>query len=136
MGKEKKEFFILKDGQLMFYVSSEGEVSAEVLQNRMLSAGYLSAILQIVENSSSGNVISSIEMGNKHVFLEKGTFLPIVFVYVIHTKKIREKRESKRMDKAIENFEELFKLEDVTKWNGNMRSFDKCKSSVTDILSF
>ncbi len=136
MGSDKKEFFILKDGQMMFYLSSEGQVSDKDLQKRLLTGSYLTAILQIVENSSSGTIISSMELGNKHIFLRKGQFVPVIFVYVIHTKKVRERRENKRIDKTVSKFESLYRKDQIEQWNGNIQAFKEFKEVAEDELDF
>ncbi len=134
MAKEKKEFLALKDGQIMYYYSTEGAMDDKVMQNRLLTAGYLTAIINIVENSSRGNIISSMEMGNKHIFLQKGHFLPIIFVFVIHTSKVKEKREQKKFDATVGQFEEMFTIESVKTWNGSVRAFEKFNSLVKDLF--
>ena len=109
-----------KGGQLLFFYSNLQGKTTEDDQNRLLTASYLTGVLQFAK-AASGNLISSFEMGKSDIFLKKGNMIELFYVLIAEKKvKMNEKKADKILTLIVEEFENCFTPEDISNWDGDL----------------
>ncbi len=119
------ELFILNQaGEIIFFFSNQGESSKREEQTRFLTASYLTSILKFAK-ATSGNIISTFEMGKININLRLGISLSLIFVMLLDKRiRVSEKQIDKILGDLITEFEKSYNQEQLAKWNGNLEAFD------------
>ncbi|RLI61177.1 MAG: hypothetical protein DRO88_13365 [Promethearchaeia archaeon] len=121
LAKLKQELYIMdKGGQMLFYYSNIQGNSLDDEQNKLLTASYLTGVLQFAK-AASGNLISSFEMGKSNIFLKKGNRIELFYVYIADKKvKLNEKKADKTLSVIVEEFEKCYTPDDIASWDGDL----------------
>ena len=118
---------------MLFYFSNAKVKSADEEQSKLLTASYLTGVLQFAK-AASGNLISSFEMGKANIFLKKGSILEIFFVLIAEKKvKMNEKKADKILTTIVEEFEQCYTPDDISKWDGDL---DFCIDFTPNVRKF
>ncbi len=121
MAKPKQELYILdKGGQMLFYFSNSKDKPDDEDQSKLLTASYLTGVLQFAK-AASGNLISSFEMGKSNIFLKKGILIELFYVLIAEKKvKMNEKKADKILDTIVEEFEHCYTPDVISSWDGDL----------------
>ena len=135
MAKPKQELYIMdKGGQMIFYFSNAKEKLDDEDQNKLLTASYLTGVLQFAK-AASGNLISSFEMGKSDIFLKKGVIIELFYVLIAEKKvKINEKKADKILTTIVEEFEHCYTPDEISNWNGDLDACIDFTPNVKKIL--
>lgn len=135
MAKPKQELYIMdKGGQMLFYFSNLQGKSGEDDQNKLLTASYLTGVLQFAK-AASGNLISSFEMGKSDIFLKKGAKIELYYVLIAEKKvKMKEKKADKILAIIVEEFENCYTPDDISNWDGDLDACIDFTPTVKKIL--
>ena len=135
MARPKQELYIMdKGGQMIFYFSNAKEKLAEDEHNKLLTASYLTGVLQFAK-AASGNLISSFEMGKSNIFLKKGTIIELFYVLIAEKKvKMNEKKADKILNAIVEEFEHCYTPDEISNWNGDLDACIEFTPNVKKIL--
>ena len=135
MAKNKRqELYILdKGGQMVFYFNPTLDSDDED-NSQLLTASYLTGILQFAK-ASSGNLISSFELGKIKIMLKVGIKLPLYYVYIVAKEiRLKEKKTDQILSQIITEFEDLVTSEELESWTGDLTAFDNFIPNVKKIL--
>lgn len=111
-------------GEIIFFYSNQKESSKREEQARFLTASYLTSILKFAK-ATSGNIISTFEMGKINIDLRLGISLPLIFVMLVDKRiRMNEKQIEKILTELITEFEKLHNQEQLACWNGNLETFN------------
>lgn len=135
MAKAKQELYILdRGGQMVFYYSNlQGKVDEDD-QNKLLTASYLTGVLQFAK-AASGNLISSFEMGKSDIFLKKGEIIELFYVIIAEKKvKLNEKKAEKILTSIVEEFEHCYTPDDIENWDGDLDACIEFTPTIKKIL--
>ena len=121
LAKPKQELYILdRGGQMIFYFSNAKDKDSDDDQSKLLTASYLTGVLQFAK-AVSGNLISSFEMGKSDIFLKKGEKIDLFYVLIAEKKvKMNEKKADKSLTVIVEEFEHCYTLDDISNWDGDL----------------
>jgi len=135
LAKPKQELYILdRGGQMVFYFSNSKDQNGEDDQNKLLTASYLTGVLQFAK-AASGNLISSFEMGKSDIFLKKGEIIELFYVLIAEKKvKMNEKKAEKILPLIIEEFERCYTPDDIAKWDGDLDACIEFTPTIKKIL--
>ena len=135
LAKPKQELYILdRGGQMVFYYSNLQGKLAEDEQNKLLTASYLTGVLQFAK-AASGNLISSFEMGKSDIFLKKGEKIELFYVLIAEKKvKMNEKKAEKILIAIVEEFEQCYTPDDISNWDGDLDACIEFTPTIKKIL--
>lgn len=135
MAKPKQELYILdRGGQMVFYYSNAKEKLADDDQNKLLTASYLTGVLQFAK-AASGNLISSFEMGKSDIFLKKGEKIELFYVLIAEKKvKMNEKKAEKILIAIVEEFEQCYTPDDISNWDGDLDACIEFTPTIKKII--
>jgi len=135
LAKPKQELYILdRGGQMVFYFSNSKEQKGEDDQNKLLTASYLTGVLQFAK-AASGNLISSFEMGKSDIFLKKGEKIELFYVLIAEKKvKMNEKKAEKILIAIVEEFEQCYTPDDISNWDGDLDACIEFTPTIKKIL--
>ena len=135
MAKPRQELYIMdKGGQLLFYFSNLQGKTAEDEHNKLLTASYLTGVLQFAK-AASGNLISSFEMGKSNIFLKKGAIIELFYVLIAEKKvKLNEKKADKILTTIVEEFEHCYTPDEISNWDGDLDACIDFTPNVKKIL--
>ena len=135
MAKPKQELYILDyGGQMVFYFSNSKEKTDEDDQNKLLTASYLTGVLQFAK-AASGNLISSFEMEKSDIFLKKGIKIDLYYVLIAEKKaKMNDKKAEKILIEIVEEFEHCYTPDDISNWDGDLDACIEFTPTIKKIL--
>ena len=123
-----------KGGQMLFYFNATPSHSDEENNSKLLTASYLTGILAFAK-ATSGNLISSFEMGKIKIMLKAGTKLSLYYVFIVGKDvKIKEKKTDQILTQIVTEFEDMISAEELDNWTGDVTAFDKFTPNVKKIL--
>jgi hypothetical protein len=133
---KKEELFIINDGgQILHHVARTNENNEDQDQKKMLTASYLTAILQFAKAASHGQMISTFELGKSKIFIKSGQKIPLYFILIVDKKaKIKDKKVDKAVSLIVEGFEGKFSKEEIDSWDGDVDAFKSCSDFIKQIL--
>ena len=119
---------------MIFYFSNAKEKFDDEDQNKLLTASYLTGVLQFAK-AASGNLISSFEMGKSDIFLKKGNAIELFYVLIAEKKvKMNEKKADKNLSLIVEEFEHCYTPDDISNWDGDLDACIDFTPNVKKIL--
>ena len=135
--EDRQEILILdKGGVIVYHQNNDGALN-EQDGHLIVTASYLTAILQFAQAATSGSIISSFEMGKSKVFLKVGDSIPLYYVFIIGSKvSLKEKKIQSRLEHLQKEFENRYSLYDLEDWDGSTNYFASFQNSIKSILRF
>ncbi|MHA1646567.1 MAG: hypothetical protein ACTSVL_03250 [Promethearchaeota archaeon] len=121
---EKQQFVYILDkgGQIVFYADAENLQNPQ--DDALLTASYLTALLQFTKAITNEEMMNFFEMGKLKVFVKHSSLIPVFYVYLVGKKlKISEKKVNDRLNKLAKEFESRFSIYDLQEWDGSTDFF-------------
>lgn len=104
------------------------EIFKESKIDNIIIGGFLSA-MKTFAKEVSGNSLNSLTIGS-HSFYIASSLEDHILLVCKYNSKVKQKKIQKVMEIIIKFFEDMFSINDIENWDGNISYFDKFKDKL------